>query len=173
MVSSILVMILYIVLHALHTHYIFRTDPLFFGGCVSCPQVQTFTWVTRQLRPSVLMLWNAPLFWSLHFGTDSSVVYMYVYIQGYGGALSRHMMLSLLEACGHVCGSWVVRVQLCLCGLRLSGCICYDSLNGLYVCIRMYTFWTICFTTALVASVWYVCYMWPLKTTSVLSICIN
>ena len=43
------------------------------------------------------------------------LLYMYMSSQGYGGALSRHMiLLLLLEFCRHICGLWVVTVQLCL-----------------------------------------------------------
>ena len=46
---------------ALHTQYIFRTDPLSSGGCVSCPQVQTHSLVIHQLRTSPSAVWSALL----------------------------------------------------------------------------------------------------------------
>ena len=36
LVLFVSIMVLLSVFYALHTQYIFRTDPLFFGGCVSC-----------------------------------------------------------------------------------------------------------------------------------------
>ena len=84
--------------------------PPFFGGCVSCPQVQRF--VICQCRPHILLLQSAPfdpepICWYI-----SVMVYMYFctfdYL-GYGGALSRHMIpLWFVEACSHLCGSWVL-----------------------------------------------------------------
>ena len=46
---------------ALHTQYFSRNDPRFFGGCVSCPQVQKIVWVVLQCRLLILLCWRAPL----------------------------------------------------------------------------------------------------------------
>ena len=44
---------------------------------------------------------------------------MYILVHGYGGALSRHMILSVcLEVCGHVCGLGSFCTVVCLCCVR-------------------------------------------------------
>ena len=41
---------------------------------------------------------------------------MYIFVQGYGGALSRHMILSVcLEVCGHICGLGSFCTDVCIC----------------------------------------------------------
>ena len=90
--------------------------PPFFGGCVSCPQVPTFIEVIRRFRVYILLLECSfdlePTFWYKSFCCTYFYVHNYF---GYGGALSRHMILlsvCVLEACRHRCGSWVTDVRL-------------------------------------------------------------
>ena len=78
-INSSSVMILSIVFRTLHAQYIFRTDPLSLGAAFHAAQVQILVWVIHQLRISIQLSWSAPLFRSLYFGTDTFVVYVYVY----------------------------------------------------------------------------------------------
>ena len=80
---------------ALHTQYFSRTDPRFFGGCVSCPQVQKLVWVVLQFRLLILLCWRAPLDPERTFGTYLLlyVCSVHLWVSGYGGALSRHMFI--------------------------------------------------------------------------------
>ena len=114
--------------------------PPFFGGCVSCPQVQTP--VIHHCRLHVLLLQSAPF--------DSEPVCRYIYFLGgicfcifdylgYGGALSRHMFsFVFVEACSHICGSRVLYVSVLITICVLMRSVCYGGQNGPYVYICTY-----------------------------------
>ena len=138
----------------------FRTDPLLFGGCVTCPQVQTRRVIRRQFRTSVCCLESS--FWS---GADTFGIYLlslvfalYIWIFGYGGALSRLLiLLCMLEACRNICGLWVVIGQVCMFeGATLSVIIALTASVQVSVCTHMYMY--VCATHLM--SVWiYVCWL--------------
>ena len=76
--------ILFTIFHALPTQYIFRTDPLSSGGCVSCPQVQTLVSGIRQPRISTQLFQSALLFRSI-VSWYSLLICTYVVVQGTTG----------------------------------------------------------------------------------------
>ena len=66
---------------------------------------------------------------------------MHLYIiQGYDGALSRHMFLLLcLEVCGHVRGLWLrLYSTVYVCVICSGRSTCHGSLAGLPICVYMY-----------------------------------
>ena len=99
------------IFHALHTQYIFRTDPLSSGGCVSCPQVQTLVSEIRQPRISTQLFQSAPLFRSIVRGITFWYVYMLLFRVRRGPVPSYDVVVTLRGLRSHV---WV-RVGLLFC----------------------------------------------------------
>ena len=121
------------IFHALHAQYIFRTDPLSSGGCVHARRYRRSFWRSASLdHPSAIL--DCSFVPELACGI-TSLCCVRMCLFGYGGALSRHMIRSLLlEVCGHRCGSvcscWCVLCLWLMFGAypfvmaALSACIC-------------------------------------------------
>ena len=62
----------------------FVLTPLFFGGCVSCPQVQTHILVTHRRRISILQFEELPCS-GADFWVYTPPMYMFMFIQGTAG----------------------------------------------------------------------------------------
>ena len=106
---------LYLLLCILSTYFVLTP---FSGGCVSCPQVRTHSLVIHLFRTPFLLFGVLLSFRSLYFWYIYLLVHLYIFVHGYGGALSRHMILSVcLEVCGHVCGLGSFCMNVCTCRL--------------------------------------------------------
>ena len=106
---------LYLLLCILSTYFVLTP---FSGGCVSCPQVQTHSLVIHLFRIPFLLFGVLLSFRDLYFWYIYLLVHLYIFVHGYGGALSRHMILSVcLEVCGHVCGLGSFCMVMCICCL--------------------------------------------------------
>ena len=110
-----------IVFTALHTRYIFRTDPLLFGGCVHATQVLTYSLSIHLPRLSVLISGVLPLpelthFWYI-FSSEAFVHYSGVR-RGPVPSYIR-MFCFVLEACRHNMWVMVPSVQyVCMMSVR-------------------------------------------------------
>ena len=90
--------------------------PPFFGGCVLCPQVQTLVIPHCRLHFSAISEYSYLIRSPLLVQTSFAVYILYIWLFGYGGALSRHTVLSVsLEVCGQGWGLWSLCIVMWTC----------------------------------------------------------